>query len=142
MSPGVSFQQGRLWLRGEMSAWKTVLLGFLLATCTPCLHAGKNRPLPLEMALRLHTEVTGRATTPETMDQRLRALIRLVQAVDDTTGRVLASSSTLEQSLKGDIEGKKKSETAKIIGEAVGKKLVAAGVVQAVFDRNVTAVAR
>ena len=58
------------------------------------------------------------------------------QAVDDTTGRVLASSSELEGKLKEAIAGKPKKERARIIGKVIGEKLIARGVSQVVFDRN------
>jgi len=58
------------------------------------------------------------------------------QAVDDTTGRVLASASELEEKLKGEVAGKPKKERARAIGKAVGERLKAAGVTAVVFDRN------
>jgi large subunit ribosomal protein L18 len=59
-----------------------------------------------------------------------------VQAVDDTTGRVLAASSELDGKLKEAIAGKPKKERARIVGKVIGEKLVARGVKQVVFDRN------
>jgi large subunit ribosomal protein L18 len=58
------------------------------------------------------------------------------QAVDDTTGRVLASASELEEKLKGEVAGKPKKERARAIGKAVGERLKATGVTAVVFDRN------
>jgi large subunit ribosomal protein L18 len=58
------------------------------------------------------------------------------QAVDDTTGRVLASASELEGKLKESIAGKPKKERARVVGKVIGEKLVAQGVTQVVFDRN------
>ena len=58
------------------------------------------------------------------------------QAIDDTTGRVLASASELEEGLKGSVAGKPKKERARMIGKAIGGKLVAAGITSVVFDRN------
>ncbi|MCX5741990.1 MAG: 50S ribosomal protein L18 [Proteobacteria bacterium] len=59
-----------------------------------------------------------------------------VQAIDDVTGRVLASASDLEPSLKGSVAGKPKKERARAIGKAVGDKLVALKIEAVVFDRN------
>ncbi len=59
-----------------------------------------------------------------------------VQAVDDTTGRVLAAASELEAALKAAVAGKPKKERARHIGKVIGEKLVAAGVKSVVFDRN------
>jgi large subunit ribosomal protein L18 len=58
------------------------------------------------------------------------------QAIDDTTGRVLASASELEATLKGSVTGKPKKERARAVGKAIGDKLKAAGFTKVVFDRN------
>jgi large subunit ribosomal protein L18 len=58
------------------------------------------------------------------------------QAIDDTTGRVLASASELEEGLKASVSGKAKKERAREIGKAVGERLKATGVTSVVFDRN------
>jgi large subunit ribosomal protein L18 len=58
------------------------------------------------------------------------------QAVDDTTGRVLACASELEATLKTELTGKKKKERARQVGKAIGAKLVALNIKAVVFDRN------
>ncbi len=58
------------------------------------------------------------------------------QAVDDTTGRVLASASELEATLKSAVSGKPKKERARQVGKAIGDKLVALNIKAVVFDRN------
>jgi large subunit ribosomal protein L18 len=58
------------------------------------------------------------------------------QAVDDTTGRVLAAASELEAKLKEAVAGKPKKERARLIGKVIGEKLIATGVKRVVFDRN------
>ena len=58
------------------------------------------------------------------------------QAIDDQTGRVLATASDVEASLKSDIEGKAKKDRARLVGQAIGKKLIAQQIAQVVFDRN------
>ncbi len=58
------------------------------------------------------------------------------QAIDDTTGRVLASASELDTALKGAVAGKPKKERARLVGKAIGEKLVGTGVKSVVFDRN------
>ena len=57
------------------------------------------------------------------------------QAIDDTTGRVLAASSDTEPSIKQSISGPKK-QRARQIGKVIGEKLVALKVTAVVFDRN------
>ena len=58
------------------------------------------------------------------------------QAIDDTSGRVLAAASEIEGKLKEAVAGKPKKERARIVGKVIGEKLMAAGVTQVVFDRN------
>jgi large subunit ribosomal protein L18 len=58
------------------------------------------------------------------------------QAIDDTTGRVLAAASELEETLKNAVAGKPKKERARAIGKAIGDKLVALNIKAVVFDRN------
>jgi large subunit ribosomal protein L18 len=58
------------------------------------------------------------------------------QAIDDTTGRVVAAASDTEEKLAQGTAGKPKKERARAIGKAIGDKLIAAGVKAVVFDRN------
>jgi large subunit ribosomal protein L18 len=58
------------------------------------------------------------------------------QAIDDTTGRVLAAASDTEEKLEQTVSGKPKKARAREVGKAIGAKLKAAGVSSVVFDRN------
>jgi large subunit ribosomal protein L18 len=58
------------------------------------------------------------------------------QAIDDTTGRVLASASDLEPGIKDSISGRPKKERARQIGKVIGEKLKALQIEAVVFDRN------
>lgn len=58
------------------------------------------------------------------------------QAIDDVTGQVLAAASDLEAALKPELEGKNKKDRAKVVGKAIGAKLLAKQVTAVVFDRN------
>jgi len=58
------------------------------------------------------------------------------QSVDDTTGRVLAAASELEEGLKSSISGKAKKERAREVGKAIGAKLKGLNIKSVVFDRN------
>jgi large subunit ribosomal protein L18 len=58
------------------------------------------------------------------------------QAIDDTTGRVLAAASELESTLKSAVSGKPKKERARAIGKAIGDKLKSLNIIAVVFDRN------
>lgn len=59
------------------------------------------------------------------------------QVIDDTIGKTLASASTLDPEVKGRLEGIGGNvDAAKIVGEVIAKRAVAAGVSQVVFDRG------
>lgn len=58
------------------------------------------------------------------------------QIIDDVKGVTLVSASTLDADVKKLIEGKSKSEQAKIVGETVAKKALKAGIKEVVFDRG------
>ena len=58
------------------------------------------------------------------------------QVIDDTVGRTLAAASTLDPEVKGRLEGNGGNiEAAKIVGEVIAKRALAAGVTKVVFDR-------
>jgi large subunit ribosomal protein L18 len=57
------------------------------------------------------------------------------QVVDDTSGRTLASASTLDASLRGNKSGAKKDQ-AKQVGTLIAERAKAAGVTKVAFDRG------
>ena len=62
-----------------------------------------------------------------------------VQVVDDTTGKTIASASTVEPSVKGALEKKASGGNvagAKAIGKTIAERLIEKGVKRVVFDRN------
>jgi large subunit ribosomal protein L18 len=83
----------------------------------------------------IRKRVMGTAERPRLSVFRSNAHI-YAQAIDDTTNRVIAATSDLEASLKDALVGKKKGERARLVGEAIGKKLKDASVTKVVFDRN------
>jgi large subunit ribosomal protein L18 len=58
-----------------------------------------------------------------------------VQAIDDDLGVTLAASSSLDPELRKSLEGTK-TDTAKVVGGDIAKRLLAKGVGKAVFDRG------
>jgi large subunit ribosomal protein L18 len=88
--------------------------------------------------LRARKRVRGTGERPRLTVFRSVAHI-YVQAVDDTTGRTVASASSVEPATKatfadgargGNVEG------AKQIGKVIAERLAAKGVTRAVFDRS------
>ena len=59
-----------------------------------------------------------------------------VQAVDDSSNKVLAASSDLDKAVREQASGKNKKERARLVGQAFGKQLVALDIKKVVFDRN------
>jgi large subunit ribosomal protein L18 len=57
-----------------------------------------------------------------------------VQVIDDTTGRTIASASTLDASIKGAKAAKK--DSAVRVGALIAERVKAAGVTKVAFDRG------
>ena len=55
------------------------------------------------------------------------------QVIDDTSGKTLASASSLEKELKA--TSQKKTDEAKVVGRLIAERAKSAGVGQVVFDR-------
>ena len=58
------------------------------------------------------------------------------QVVDDEAGRTLASASTRDKSLKGQVGYGGNKDAAAVIGKAIAERALAAGVSQVSFDRG------
>jgi large subunit ribosomal protein L18 len=82
---------------------------------------------------RVRKKVTGTALRPRLVVNRSTRHV-FAQVVDDTTGRTLASASTME----ADVRATKGDKTAKArkVGELIAKRAAAAGVGPVVFDRG------
>ena len=59
-----------------------------------------------------------------------------VQIIDDDLGRTLASVSTLEKSLRGELKGTCTVEAAKVVGRLAAERAKAKGIETVVFDRG------
>lgn len=59
-----------------------------------------------------------------------------VQVIDDVAGKTLAAASTVEKEIGKMVEGKSKTEAAKIVGAEAAKRALAAGITEVVFDRS------
>jgi len=83
----------------------------------------------------IRKRITGTAERPRLSVFRSAKHV-YAQAIDDTTGRVVAAASELEAQLKTEVSGKPKKQRARAIGKAIGDKLVALNIKAVVFDRN------
>jgi large subunit ribosomal protein L18 len=59
-----------------------------------------------------------------------------VQVINDATGTTLASASSIDHELRKKLEGLKKTEQARLVGELVAKRAKEKGISQVVFDRG------
>jgi large subunit ribosomal protein L18 len=59
-----------------------------------------------------------------------------VQIIDDEAGQTLVSASSIDTELRKQMKGKSKSEQARMVGEAVGKRATTKGIKSVVFDRG------
>ncbi len=58
------------------------------------------------------------------------------QVIDDESGQTLAAASDMEASLRGQKNGKRKTDVAKLVGELVATRAQERGISQVVFDRG------
>ncbi|MCY4106297.1 MAG: 50S ribosomal protein L18 [Chloroflexi bacterium] len=84
---------------------------------------------------RIRARVQGSAERPRLNVFRSANHI-YAQLIDDGAGVTLASASTLDQALREAIASLKKAEAARLVGQALGERALAAGLQEAVFDRG------
>jgi large subunit ribosomal protein L18 len=88
--------------------------------------------------LRLRKRIHGTAERPRL--SVFRSLKHIyVQAVDDMSGRTIASAATSEPALKGKMANNARGGNragADAIGAVIAERLIQKGIKQAVFDRN------
>jgi large subunit ribosomal protein L18 len=58
------------------------------------------------------------------------------QVIDDEAGRTLVSASSVDHDLRVKMKSLKKSEQARLVGQAVAERAKALGIQQVVFDRG------
>jgi large subunit ribosomal protein L18 len=78
---------------------------------------------------RIRAKVQGTSARPRlTVYRSLKGIY--AQVIDDTAGKTIVSSSTIDTKAKATVEGAKK------VGETIAKKAKDAGIKAVVFDRN------
>ncbi len=58
------------------------------------------------------------------------------QVIDDIAGHTLASASTVDQELRGQLKGQKRIEQARMVGKAIAERAQAKGITDVTFDRG------
>jgi large subunit ribosomal protein L18 len=84
---------------------------------------------------RVRKFISGTADCPRLAIYRSLAEI-YAQVIDDDAGRTLVAASTLDPELRGKLDGKTKSEQARLVGELIGKRAKDKGISKVVFDRG------
>lgn len=84
---------------------------------------------------RLRVKVQGTTERPRLNVYRSLEHI-YAQVIDDTVGRTMVSASTLDADVKKAIDGKNKSDAAKVVGQVIANRAKAAGISKVVFDRG------
>lgn len=82
---------------------------------------------------RVRKKIFGTSVKPRLCVYRSTNYI-YAQIIDDVNGRTLAASSSL--SLAGSLQGKTKSEAAKLVGQDIAAKTLKLGLSEVVFDRG------
>ncbi len=84
---------------------------------------------------RVRASVKGTATRPRLCV--FRSLNHIyAQVIDDTAGHTLVAASTLDQEVKGELDGKNKSGKSGLVGMMLAKRALAKGITQVAFDRG------
>ena len=89
----------------------------------------------LKIKRRIRKKISGTPERPRLSVFRSNKHI-YAQLIDDEAGRTLVAASTRSKELAGQLEGKTKTEQAKMVGELLAQKAKQAGISNAVFDRN------
>ena len=85
--------------------------------------------------VRVRARVMGTATRPRLCV--FRSLNHIyAQIVDDSAGHTLVSASSLDAEIRDKVTGKKKTESAELVGSLVAQRALNKGVKQIAFDRG------
>jgi large subunit ribosomal protein L18 len=84
---------------------------------------------------RVRARVSGTSDRPRLNVYRSLSNI-YAQVIDDTVGSTLVSASTIDKEIAAQIEGKDKSDAARIVGKVLAERAKSAGIEKVVFDRG------
>ncbi|MBR2567505.1 MAG: 50S ribosomal protein L18 [Paenibacillus sp.] len=89
----------------------------------------------LKRHLRVRTKIQGTAARPR-LNVFRSGKHMYAQIIDDVAGVTIASASTVDKELSGDIKNGASVESARKVGELVAKRAKDKGVSNIVFDRS------
>ncbi len=84
---------------------------------------------------RIRARISGTAQRPRLNVYRSLTNI-YAQVIDDVAGVTLASASSIDREVAKQVDGKTKTEAAKVVGEVLATRAKAAGIEEVVFDRG------
>ena len=85
--------------------------------------------------MRVRNKISGTQERPRLSVYRSLNNI-YAQVIDDVAQTTLVSASTLDEELKGKLNGSGNKEAAKLVGELVAKRAIEKGIKEVVFDRG------
>ena len=85
--------------------------------------------------MRVRNKISGTAERPRLSVYRSLNNI-YAQVIDDVAQNTIVSASTLDEELKGKLNGTGNKEAAKLVGELVAKRAIEKGIKEVVFDRG------
>lgn len=83
----------------------------------------------------IRSKISGTAERPRLSVYKSNNNI-FAQLIDDVNGVTLASSSTIDKELKGNVTHGGNIDSAKLVGKAIAERAVAKNIVSVVFDRS------
>lgn len=92
-----------------------------------------------EARIRRHKRVrkTIRGTAERPRLNVFRSLNEIyAQIINDDLGQTLVSASSIDRHLRASMEGKNKSEQARLVGRALAERALSLGIRRVVFDRG------
>jgi len=95
----------------------------------------KSRDARYRRHARVRAKVKGTTSKPRLCVYRSLNHV-YAQIIDDSQGHTLVATSTLDPEVKGEADGKAKSDKAKLVGSLVAKRALSKGISQIVFDRG------
>lgn len=84
---------------------------------------------------RIRNRISGTSDRPRLAVFRSSKNI-YAQMINDENGNTLVATSTKDKAIAAELEGKTKSEKAKVVGERIAKLAAEKGITEAVFDRG------
>jgi large subunit ribosomal protein L18 len=96
---------------------------------------GSRNTARLKRHLRVRSKISGDDKRPRLNVFRSLSGI-YAQLIDDQAGHTLVSASSIDGELKKQLQGKNKTEQARLVGELVAKRAQSKGIKQVVLDRG------